>query len=231
MNTLLDLGLLAQAVYGDAGTPGGWSPGTTQTGRYDFHAAVYTRNGETIVAFRGTTASAGDAGADLKLGVGMNTSHFGQAMDFMDQYAPGSDVTVCGHSLGGAMAQVVGNRRELKFATFNAPGVAIVASRNLGELGATALTGTAVVRGAFSVVSAVFHPVQAYQDVRATFNTARGVNVCLNADVVSRIGVHYGAVVRIPGTGYSPLSQHSIDTVVGVLRTNPVGSLTIDNYI
>ena len=86
-------------------------------------------------------------------------------------------------------------------------------------------------RGAFSVVSATLHPVQAFQDVRATFNKARGVNLCLNADLVSQIGVHYGKVVRISGTGISPISQHRISTVIEVLRTNQVGSITIDSYL
>ena len=235
MTTLLKLAQLSQAIYQEEPAPDDWTAGKMSLGRYDFCGGVYTgnvaENGLTVVVFRGTTASAGDISADLKLGVGMNTSHFGQAMDFMEQYAPGPDVVVCGHSLGGAMAQVVANRRKLKFATFNAPGVAIVASRNLDELAMTVATKTAFVRGAFSVVSATLHPVQAFQDVRATFNKARGVNLCLNADLVSQIGVHYGKVVRISGTGISPISQHRISTVIEVLRTNQVGSITIDSYL
>jgi hypothetical protein len=113
----------------------------------------------------------------------------------------------------------------MKFATFNAPGVAVFASRNMGTANPYAVT----VRAAGAVASAFLHPIQAYRDVAATFNVVTGVNVCLSGDVVSQIGVQYGNVLRIPGTGANPLEQHGIATVIEVLRHNPVGALGIGN--
>ena len=223
MSSFLELAQLSAAVYGDVAAPAGWSGGGPTTGSYGFCAATYTKGGETVVAFRGTTGNAGDVAADLKLGTGMNTSHFGQAEDYIDGMIATGDLTLTGHSLGGAMAQVVGNRRNVKFATFNAPGVAVLASRNI----ASSTPAMFAVRAAGMLVSTVLHPIQAAEDVAATFTTVTGVNIRLNNDAVSAIGVHYGTVVSIPGTGFSPLSQHSIDTVVAVLRDNPLGSLTI----
>ena len=58
----------------------------------------------------------------------------------------------------------------------------------------------------------------------------KGVNLCLAGDVVSQIGVHYGKVVRIPGTGWNPATQHGIATVTEVLAPpNRVGMLGIDS--
>ncbi len=227
MATFLQLSQLAAAVYGDVPPPDGWTRiDSGGAGRFGFQAAAYKGEGQTVVAFRGTTASAGDAAADLMLGAGMNTSHYAQADDFVQDYLAADGLVLCGHSLGGAIAQIVGNRSQMKFATFNAPGVAVLASRNIlsanGAMFGLRLGG--------AVLSAVARPVQAAKDVRATFRVAQGVNICLTFDVVSRTGVHYGKVVRIPGTDANPVHQHSIATVVKVLETNPVGKLGIDHY-
>lgn len=226
MPSFYDLSLLAQAVYADVPTPTGWACKELKSGSAGFQAGAYTRGGETVVAFRGTTASAGDVAADLKLGVGMNTSHFSQGEAFMDGFRKATDLTVCGHSLGGAIAQIVGNRRQIKFATFNAPGVAVFASRNIMSADPAML----VIRAAGAAVGALFSPMQAARDVAAAFNVAVGVNICLNADVVSQIGVHYGKVVRIPGTDFTPWSQHGIATVVQALDANRLGRLGIGDY-
>ena len=224
MSTMLDFALLASAVYDNPPNAAGWTCAKSRSGAYGFQAAAYTQGKETVIAFRGT-AVAGDVGADLKLGVGMNTNHFSQADDFVADFLKTENLSLCGHSLGGAIAQIVGNRSSLKFATFNAPGVAVVASRNILEANPVMLG----VRMAGAVVGALVNPMQAARDVRATFNTVTGVNICLTGDVVSKIGVHYGNVVRIPGTGLNPATQHGIGTVIEVLRQNPVGKLTIES--
>jgi putative lipase involved disintegration of autophagic bodies len=65
----------------------------------------------------------------------MDTCQYRSAIDFVRSVPirTGSRVSVCGHSLGGAIAQIVGSRLRLPFATFNAPGVGLI-SRNLGEV-------------------------------------------------------------------------------------------------
>lgn len=227
MATFYELALLSQAVYAEDPTPTGWVRlDRAAPGSYGFQAAAYRSGGETVLAFRGTTASAGDLAADLKLGVGMNTSHFGQAGDFIQDYLTAGDLTLCGHSLGGAIAQTVGNRAKVKFATFNAPGVGVLNSREI----ITANPGMTAIRLAGAVAGTIFHPVQTAQDIASTFYAVQGVNVCLENDLVSQIGLHYGKVVRIPGTGLSPLSQHSIATVVDVLAASPLRNLRISDY-
>lgn len=220
MPTVRELGLMANAVYDAAPVVPGWACIARRAASRlnGFQAATFVSSGITVLAFRGTSQTM-DVAADLKLGVGMNSTYFADAEDYAFAYQHLPNVYVCGHSLGGAIAQVVGNRRQMKFVTFNAPGVAVVASRNILDASAT----MSAVRVAGMTLSAFRHPIQAARDMRAAFNTAHGLNVCLQNDVVSRIGLHYGEVIRIPGTSANPLTEHSMNTVSAVLQTNPIG--------
>lgn len=187
-----------------------------------FQGAAFGRGRHVIIAFKGTRPGrtlAGDVLADLKLGVGMNTHQFAQAADFLATVpVSGKSVSVCGHSLGGAIAQIIGNRHRLPFATFNAPGVALF-SRNVAEV-ATSPLGPARVVGA--AVSALRHPVQAAQDLGAVFHWVSGVNFRLGKDAVGCVGVHYGKVIEIPFTG-SALAigeKHKMASMLEALKTS-----------
>ena len=120
MASILEYANLADAVYDDKPNVDGWIRKAfkpTGSGPHDsLQAAAYSKGGELVFAFKGTTANVGDVAADLKLGVGMNTVQFGQAQDFVDSTGIGSAnlVNVCGHSLGGAIAQTVGNRERMR---------------------------------------------------------------------------------------------------------------------
>jgi len=233
MPTVKELGLLSAAVYDlSIEMPSGWNridPRPAAGGLNGFQAARYQKGAEIVVAFRGTAQKV-DTIADLQLGVGFNTSYFAQGDDYVEQYLNNPNVFVCGHSLGGAIAQVVANRGGFKFATFNAPGVAVFASKNIGELATSAALGTLKVRTVGMLVSAICSPIQAFKDMKAAFDTVHGLNVCLNCDVVSQIGVHYGDVIRIPGTSINPLTEHKIDTVNEVLENHPVGQQRVELF-
>lgn len=219
-----DLGLLADAVYGETPNPTGYGCIRRHGagGAFDgFQAAAYAGRGCIVVAFRGT-AQKMDAVADLKLGTGMNTSYFSAGEKFVEQFA-GQPVILCGHSLGGAIAQVVANRKRLPMVSFNAPGVAVLASRNIAD---ASLAMTAV-RTAGMLASAIRHPMQAARDVKSAFYEVRGLNICLQNDVVSKIGVHYGEVLRIAGTSMNPLTEHRMTTMNKVLESHAVGMKSI----
>jgi hypothetical protein len=217
-----DLGLLAAAVYDVNGNV----PGFTCLARHNaasalngFQAAAFQAGNQIVVAFRGTDQRV-DVGHDLMLGGGMNTSYFSAGEQFTARFANFAHVTVCGHSLGGAIAQVVANRMKLPMVTFNAPGVGVIASREVFE----ASPLMTVARTGGMAASAVMHPMQAYRDMRSAFNVVKGLNICLEGDVVSRIGLHYGEVIRIPGTSMNPATEHRIVTVNAVLEKNPLGA-------
>lgn len=227
-----DLGVFASAVYGanrgDVAAASGrpvlkfsQAPGMMN----GFQAAAFDAGGGyTVVAFRGTS-QAMDGIADLKLGAGMNSTYFSAGESFVNGLVGGS-IILCGHSLGGAIAQVVANRSGLPMVTFNAPGVAVLASREI----ANASLGMTAIRLGGMALSAFRHPMQAARDLRSTFNTVRGLNVCLNNDVVSQIGLHYGEVRRIPGTSANPLTEHRMATMNAVLANNQVGAIDVSTF-
>jgi hypothetical protein len=74
------------------------------------------------------------------------------------------------------------------------------------------------------ILSAVRHPIQAGRDMASAFNTVHGLNVCLEYDAVSAIGVHYGDVIRIPGPSMNPLTEHRMTTMNAVLANHEVGN-------
>lgn len=238
MATVLDCAKLARAAYGEVPAGGGWaSLGENHMAGGGLHGSfqgmAFSQGNTVVFAFKGTAVNArtgpGDLLADLKLGVGMNTVQFDQANSYvahtMSQVPTGAQVFVCGHSLGGAIAQIVGNRRRLPFVTFNAPGVGVLAG-NFREL-ATQSPVMQVARLAGSVLSVARHPVQASQDAGSLFYQVQGTNVRLSSDPVSAIGVHYGRVATMAYTG---LDAHFIDTMIGVLESNPMAGINIEGF-
>ena len=226
MANLLELAELSSAVYETAALKKKSSVKVAGHGTWDcidyklasgsmngFQAGMFTNGTETVVAFRGT-AQAMDGVADLKLGTGMNSSYFYEGEEFAAK--AGASAIVTGHSLGGAIAQIVANRGDYVMATFNAPGVGVIASRNI--LKSTSLMNT--VRVAGMITSIARHPMQAGSDIWNAFNVVKGVNICLNNDAVSQMGNHYGKVRRIAGTSMNPLTEHKISTVISVLEKN-----------
>ena len=212
MAKLLDLAHMCNAVYENNPTVSGWKLKRfhkAKGGLNGFQAASFTNGKETVVAFRGT-AQVMDGVADFKLGTGMNSTYFSEGEKFATDNSP---TIVTGHSLGGAIAQVVANRGGYVMASFNAPGVGVIASRNMLESDAT----MNVVRIAGMALSALRHPQQMGRDIVNAFNRVEGINICLQHDAVSKIGNHYGKVKRIPGTGINPLKEHGIETVIKVL--------------
>ncbi|MDA1012942.1 MAG: hypothetical protein O3A00_00645 [Planctomycetota bacterium] len=129
------------------------SPSNTALAVSDFQGALFKKHNEYVFAFRGTE-SAQDLVTDGKLGIGMATGQFACAAAFMKMNPiPGAGrVTLCGHSLGGAIAQTIGNREKLRFATFNAPGVGVF-SKNLDQMAISFCSPAAYLRIGMSLTS------------------------------------------------------------------------------
>jgi hypothetical protein len=220
---------MADAVYSDAPEVAGWKrvsfrpsgAGLTNA----FQGAAFKKGNEIVFAFKGTSQFR-DFLADAKLAFGMNTSQYSSAVDFVAGFdiVAGDKVSICGHSLGGAIAQVVGNRRRLPFVTFNAPGVAVI-SRNVGEM----IKPLNPIRAVGTVVSAVFHPIQAMEDVKSQFYRVQGVNFRLGKDVVGFTGVHYGKVIEIPYDGgtLDVIAKHKMTTVLKAIDRSPYRNATL----
>ncbi len=124
---------LADAVYGDhesdninheLSIPSDWTQiqddwdnnGTTDDKYYEtnsgFAGAAYKNGNEIVISFRGTEpTTAEDLWADLQIGLGQVPDQFYDALDFYYKVKaanPTANITITGHSLGGALAQLVG---------------------------------------------------------------------------------------------------------------------------
>ena len=238
MATINDHALLSQAIYSnDPQVPGWvrlepwWPSGTGPTEA--FQGAAFRRGGDVVFAFKGTSGG-WDYATDFKLGIGMNTYQYSSARDLVIRSGPmtGFNVSLCGHSLGGATAQIVGNRLRLPFVTFNAPGVGLI-SRNLDEVGVSMITRSAYVRVVGTVISSIFHPVQAARDIAGLFYTVKGVNFRLGKDLVGCTGVHYGKVIEVPydGGALDVMAKHSIKEVIKALNSSGYGGENLDTVV
>lgn len=237
MASILDYARLANAVYDDDPTVPGWIRTAFKpsgSGLYSaFQGAAFTRGSELVYAFKGTSQGR-DVIADVKLGVGMNSSQFSEANQFVATTGTGAanQVTLCGHSLGGAIAQIVGNRRRMRFVTYNAPGVAIM-SRNIDQMLVSILTGSAAIRVAGAVASSLRHPIQSAKDVGSLFHQVQGLNVRLGKDIVGNIGVHYGRVIEInySGGALDVMTKHSIKTMISELQRQGYGNICLSDML
>lgn len=228
MPTILDYAMVSSEVYADVpGNTNGWTVGATRLKSADgeLQAAVYTKGQETIVAFKGTSSGGWDKLADFKLGFCVNSSYFRKAEEFVARHAP--NALLAGHSLGGAIAQVVGHRKNLPFVTFNAPGVALLPTFNSGSVGRNLSQLSPV--GLLRVVGAAYgvarHPRQAKRDLCAIGNKSDGLNYRLSGDLVSQWGVHRGKVITVGGQG-GPFEQHSLDNLTFQLMQTGITAQT-----
>lgn len=123
----------ADAVYerDRAWAIGGWACQKWENGTWygnGFQGGIFANRREIIVACKGTSpttqTAVADVSADLRLALGVLPNQAGSAYRMAKaavQIANGRPVTITGHSLGGALSQVVGTWCNIPFVTFNAP--------------------------------------------------------------------------------------------------------------
>lgn len=111
----------------------------------DYQGTIYQRvdTGEIIVAHRGTETTKGDIAADYEMATKFTNPQIPHALRLTEialqraeEYAkrenvPIPEVSITGHSLGGALAQVTAYEYDLKAMTFNAYGAANLTYTNL----------------------------------------------------------------------------------------------------
>lgn len=222
MPTISDFALMASGAYDTSPSVPGWHASTPlYEPNSGLRSVIYSNGNALVVAFRGTDHPS-DLVEDAELTLGMNTAMYPIGEAVAAGAGSSGTVYVTGHSLGGAVAQVVGKRMELPFVTFNAPGVALIASRNIASASGLGL----LMRMQGAVNSAITRPGQALRDVRSTFNSANGKNYRLSTDIVSATGVHYGEIITLPAGTANPATAHGIATMIGVLSTVSSGNIT-----
>lgn len=99
-----------------------------------FYACVLKKGDEIIIAYRGTDEKNKDLKSDIQIGSKNLPEQAKEANTFaievMDEFR-GCKIYVTGHSLGGALAQIVGSLFGLKTATFNPAGMDSVLRRGI----------------------------------------------------------------------------------------------------
>ena len=111
-------------------------PGNNASGVYEslnsFAAVAYgrydTNNNlqEIVIAYRGTDSILDWTPSNIEILCNLTPSQKDKAIEFYDKVAAnyeGIDITITGHSLGGALAQYVASLKHVPAVTFNAPGV------------------------------------------------------------------------------------------------------------
>jgi hypothetical protein len=169
--------------------------GSGEGSRDGFQAAVYRGANGRVLAIAGTQRLAmSDYTADLRIGLHVMPNQASSAFKFYeDVVGDGGVAVIVGHSLGGALAQVLGYWCDLPFVTFNAPGMALVlaaARYNLLKPDVARRTRAAL-------------PAS-----RSPFKN-RGLNFVVEKDLIGRLGKHYGEVIVLKGDYPGLFSNHS----------------------
>lgn len=242
----LTYGLLSNAAYKNGAVPPGWSivdtsaqsMGTSETG----FAAVTFKNqstGEIVIAYRGTDEF-GDASNNF-VQLALQNDVPGQLIEAQAYFVQtrekfGPNLVVVGHSLGGALAQLVSAFNETVSAfTYNAPGVYDIYVKKLSEQ---------------NELSGNTEPPAAAESFTRINNTS------MSLDLVSGVGKQMGTMINYPPDsleglkffgaimaslanptlgvllfGNSALGQHYMDRVLEAIATpKPTDSINGYNY-
>jgi hypothetical protein len=165
-----------------------------------FQGGVFENEQEIIVAFSGTkggltTAPISQNTANARIGVkaipNMAGSAFAMVNWAKEQAAGVKQVSLVGHSLGGGLAQVVGNWSGCPFISFNGPGMA-----------------TNLKLSAFNI----FKPMQMARSIGsgATGDTI-GIGFVVKGDFVGEFGTQVGLKIELVAAGMD--NKHSLDAV------------------
>jgi hypothetical protein len=163
-----------------------------------FQGVVHEGPDEVIVAFSGTmgnllTAPISQNTANLRIGVNIIPNMAGSAKALVKAAAEtAKPVSIVGHSLGGALAQVVGVWMGIPFISFNGPGMK------------THLC--------MSVINMI-KPRQMRRTWKApSLSQANGICFSVMGDFVGNFGLHVGTFVEVPWDG-SRERRHDLEAI------------------
>jgi T5SS/PEP-CTERM-associated repeat protein len=204
------LGDLAADTYNQTPSTSldGFSAFASSSGAGFLAVAYKDGNGNIVIAYRGTVPTEyknllSDTSFVTGIPSAAFTSYTSYAAAFLAKIAaanPGANITVTGHSLGGALAQLVGLASGLDTVTFDAPGPLLLI---LG------------LRGALAPASAL----------NTSHQTPTITNYRLYGDQVSEVGVQVGLTVTEPSpyprNWLTALDNHGTAPLIAAIRKAP----------
>jgi hypothetical protein len=215
MATILEYADIARAVYEKqvAYYPKGhllpgwsirtedWENGSTIFGN-GFQGGIYQSETEVVLGFAGTKNAVSDISADARIAFNILPNQCTSAFHMAcraQEILKGRTLTATGHSLGGALAQVIGAWCGIPFVTFNAPPMK-----------------NAMRTAKINLVK----PQMMMRSHGKDLDTAVGINFRVDGDWVSGAGMkHIGPVITLPKTGQGILS-HFMDICYDLIKSH-----------
>jgi hypothetical protein len=193
-----------------------------------FAASAYQSNSQVVIAFRGTvssvftTATLKSLAEDISFG-GTTPSPFlttavDDAADFVAKVyetIPDAHFTLTGHSLGGAIAQLLGKESGLPTVGFNAPGAAQLFGSLQNELGAVSELG-----GGNASPNTNF---RIFGDQISLFGSPIGTSITLSPPVGTSLFREKSPALDFIENASTYLNLHSIATVISQIEVGTEG--------
>jgi hypothetical protein len=169
-----------------------------------YQGGIFASPTEVIVGLSGTgggAAAVSQVSGDIRIGVNVIPNMAGSAfamVGWAKQNFKTVPISIVGHSLGGGLAQVVGNWAGLPFISFNGPGM-------VSHLKMSAFN--------------IFKPMQMLRSATAK-NTSDSVGICftIKGDLVGEFGYHVGYEVVLPRLNAN-MSAHGLWAVSAGINT------------
>ena len=183
-----------------------------------FQGGIYQNDAEVIVGFCGTAigtrSTFSDLSADARIALNILPNQCSSAYRMTErakEILNGRKLSVTGHSLGGALAQVIGVWSGVPFVTFNAPPM----------------------KNALRMAKVnIVKPQMMMRSRGKSVDDVMGINFRVEGDIVSAAGMkHVGKVITMDQSWYAVKTSHFMTKCLSFLQKKGYGSKSLDEVL